>query len=39
MTRTDIKIPHHYTHERLGTVIGATGRRLPGLSPSKMKEL
>src|SRR5215204_1621872 len=23
MTRTDIKIPHHYTHERLGTMIGA----------------
>src|SRR3954454_11629543 len=24
MTRQDIKIPHHYTHERLGTMIGAT---------------
>jgi CRP/FNR family transcriptional regulator len=23
MTRQDIKIPHHYTHERLGTMIGA----------------
>src|SRR3954464_6882769 len=23
-TRQDIKIPHHYTHERLGTMIGAT---------------
>ncbi len=23
MTRRDIKIPHHYTHERLGTMIGA----------------
>jgi len=23
MTPTDIKIPHHYTHERLGTMIGA----------------
>jgi CRP/FNR family cyclic AMP-dependent transcriptional regulator len=23
MTRTEIKIPHHYTHERLGTMIGA----------------
>src|SRR5215211_2910159 len=23
MTRTDIKIPYHYTHERLGTMIGA----------------
>jgi CRP-like cAMP-binding protein len=22
-TRQDIKIPHHYTHERLGTMIGA----------------
>jgi len=23
MTRQDIKIPHHYTHERLGAMIGA----------------
>src|SRR5215208_1144647 len=23
MTRQDIRIPHHYTHERLGTMIGA----------------
>jgi CRP/FNR family transcriptional regulator len=23
MTRREIKIPHHYTHERLGTMIGA----------------
>jgi CRP/FNR family transcriptional regulator, cyclic AMP receptor protein len=23
MTRQDVKIPHHYTHERLGTMIGA----------------
>jgi CRP/FNR family transcriptional regulator, cyclic AMP receptor protein len=23
MTRHDVKIPHHYTHERLGTMIGA----------------
>jgi CRP/FNR family cyclic AMP-dependent transcriptional regulator len=23
VTRRDIKIPHHYTHERLGTMIGA----------------
>jgi len=23
MTREDIKIPHHYTHERLGSMIGA----------------
>jgi len=23
MTPQDIKIPHHYTHERLGTMIGA----------------
>jgi CRP/FNR family transcriptional regulator, cyclic AMP receptor protein len=23
MTRQDIKIPHHYTHERLGTMVGA----------------
>ena len=23
VTRQDIKIPHHYTHERLGTMIGA----------------
>ncbi len=23
MSRQDIKIPHHYTHERLGTMIGA----------------
>jgi CRP/FNR family cyclic AMP-dependent transcriptional regulator len=23
MTRKEIKIPHHYTHERLGTMIGA----------------
>ena len=23
IARMDIKIPHHYTHERLGTMIGA----------------